>query len=104
MLGDRNVDYLVDIQKRVEYRPGSEDLALQVDFLKPRRVWKYDLCASALSCSCDSRTLKTAARIIAASIGDNNSLSTCIRTLSNNLSHDVRIRIRSLLGSAIPPD
>lgn len=77
---------------------------MQVDFFKHRRVWKYDLCAGGLSCSCDSGALKAVARIIAAGVGDNNSLSTCIRTLSNNLRHDVRIRIRGLLGSAIPPD
>src|ERR1700756_1823979 len=104
VLRNRHVDDLVDIEERIEYLPLSQDFSLEVDVFEPRGLGQDDFRTGALRSLSDAGPLKTAARLVAANISYDDPFRFCTQALADNLGYNIRIRVRCLFWSSIPPD
>src|ERR1039458_471043 len=102
VLGNRNIDDLIDIQERIENLPGAQNFPLQVYFLESRGIRKNDLRACVLCRLCDARSLKAAARIVAAHVSHDDPLCSRVRALPYDFRDYVRIGVGRLFGRTVP--
>ena len=104
MLGNWQIENLVCFEKRNEHGPAFQHHAAHIHFAELLGIGQNNLCARRPRCSFNSGAMETTLRLVAAHIGNDHALGTCLPALANDFGNEFRIGVGSLLGRAIPGD
>ncbi len=104
MLRNRQIENLVGLKKRREYRPAFQHHPAQFHLAKQLRIRQNNLGILSPRRRFDPRPMKAPPRLVAAHIRHDYALCARLPTLPHHLGHEFRIRIGRLLRCAVPRD
>ena len=104
MLGDRQIENLVGLEKRREYRPALQHHAAQFHLAKQLRIGQNHLGILCPRRRFDPRPMKAPPRLVAAHIGNDYALCARLPALPHHFGHELGIRVGRLLRRAVPRD
>ena len=104
VLRDRQIENLVGLKKRREYRPAFQNDPAQFHLAKQLRIRQNHLGILCPRRCFDPRAMETSPRLVAAHIRNDYALCARLPALPHHLGYEFRIRVGRLLRCAVPRD